>query len=147
MTEYAILCFEERHRDLPAVSNWDWELRSPDPMVVPWRCPSCNQVLAQTLIDPRVWDLVQTVMVHFRPVREPSAAEDGIPMYRPTRRHIRGKTERHGAAQYDAVHSNSHRVLAREDVILEREFDSVCDNCGHRLRFEVPKAITDPLYS
>jgi hypothetical protein len=144
MTEYAIP--GEPHTNLPVgIERWNVDIRYG---VVPWRCPACDQVIAQTIVQPRT-PQVRTVMLAFSPVRDASADEGGIPFFGPSRRAMRGKDERRRTARLAgesfararaSLEYRSGPILPPRDhePIELMEFDAVCDNCPRRLRFSIP---------
>ena len=80
------------HSSLPGRIE-DWEAGTAY-AVIPWRCPECDQVVAETVVSPERPNPVKTVISAFSAVRQPEADEDGVPFYGPTSRARRGRSER-----------------------------------------------------
>ena len=90
MTEYAIPG-EARH-GLPA--GIEASEGGTDPVTLPWLCPGCGEVVAETFVSNMAPDRARTVMIGFSPIRLPDADRDGVPFFGLSRRTIRGKGER-----------------------------------------------------
>lgn len=148
MTEYAIP--GELHDRLPR-----GEMKPPPAPgerygVLPWLCPTCDQVIAESVITPsRQQHPVTTFVVGFSPRRDPAADEDGVPFWGPSGRAMRGKGERR---RLDELSTRSWRRsldsegYRRGDNQPELDyagieavtFDTICDNCPRRLRIVLP---------
>ena len=114
--------------DLP-----EWAI-SPSYFVVPWHCPQCEQVVAETLVEPgkRSTKLTIGPATH-----QPAADRDGLRYYGPTRRAMRGKTSRRSSTRL------SRGALLRRSPdympIVDASFDTLCDNCPLRVRISLPQ--------
>lgn len=116
--------------------------------VIPWLCPDCDHVVAETVVRP-AWG-PESVLTDFSPTRQPSADEDGVPFYGPSRRAIKGKSERtrpvalrREATRRAFAHrqAGSNPPAADHSPIDDVEFDTVCAKCPQRLRIRVATAM------
>ena len=156
MTEYAVP--GEPHQRRPSwVEEWSVSFQY---LVLPWRCPVCDQVVAETIAQDRKPE-VRTIVVGVKSLtRQPEADRDGLPFYGPTRRAMRHKSERskpetlsntawqraHNSNEYlenlgdQARRGRSSMPAVDHSPIEDHEFDSLCTNCPRRLRFRMPSA-------
>ncbi len=112
----------------------EWAI-SPIYFVVPWHCPQCEQVVAETLVEP---DKRSTILTMGPATHQPAADRDGLRYYGPTRRAMREKTPRRSRTRLmrGAFHHRSPDYSPIEDA----SFDTVCDNCPLRVRISLPEA-------
>lgn len=143
MTEYAVP--GEPHSRLPEAVE-AWTVDGPY-SVIPWHCPRCEQVIAETVRivggDPEL----RTVLT-IGPVPHWRAGDlDGVRYYGPTSREMRGHSPRRTVTRLRR--ESMRRTWAEREggenpegedyaPIEVREFDTICDNCPRRLRIRLP---------
>lgn len=104
--------------------------------VLPWLCPVCDQVVAETAMimpDPA------TVPTGYSPTRQPDGDEDGVPFFGPSRRRMRDKSERRKPERLRNVQRSRQTDMdhADHEPIRAPIFDVVCMNCPTRLRIRL----------
>lgn len=151
MIEHALMGIPRK--EIPAeIEEWSVAFEY---LVVPWRCPGCDQAIAETVVQERKPEC-RTILLHYSPVRDPERDEDGVPAYRPSRRAIGGRQERRKISQlrhesYRREYRGARlRYLADRTApsaktgydhaaIEESDFLAWCDNCPRLLRFALPR--------
>jgi hypothetical protein len=154
MTEYAKRGLARQDPMLPAWENWH---PYPDlKYVIPWHCPVCGQLVAETAIHGVGGQHLPGSLLAATdsPVRVHEAEEDDVPFWGPSRHEIRGKQPRHSIDPLARrMESKRRHEAARRRGDLPSQwpelehgpieystFDTICPYCPRRLRIEVPPA-------
>lgn len=126
--------------------------RATGSVVVPWTCPGCEAVIAETRFMTFT-GMAETRIIEFSPVRQVAADLDEVPFFGPSARAMRDRQERRGPQQLERAaylredhkrHGgdaapNDHGGITHEvDGLVV--FDTLCVNCPRRLRIRLPTA-------